>query len=604
MIKLPPNSQWRQSNYSDILGSIYASFGLDLTSNKGKLRLGKRLLLNAATADTAELTSYAVGFRYFNANYWTVAGLSGTGYPFNCATIQGTTPFAKVVNGGGITGLVTTFDSLYSDIEIAFDKLHISNASDGKVYYSADGITWSTLTAGAAGDPVMMTFYGGRMYCTKGKNLIQSWESTPTVVSPSAYPNTTSNTLRLSAADSGTQAVIITFLRSTSSRIWIGTVSKTGGKGYMYAWDGAQASVNESYRLDSAGALACVIKDDIPYILDADGKLLAFNGGTFQEVDRLNRVNGKILFNPFDNDNSRFIHPNGMSLINGKINMLIDGTNWDVASHNGTHEETIPSGIWEYTPETGLYHKHSITHNKASDTVTDYGQARIFGVGGLSEVIVATSPITTDGSFLAGVSYYTSATVTTSGIFYNNALDTVQKAGYLVTPKIFSQNLEDSWNKLVVRFRRFLNSTDKIVVKYRTEDDAFTEATITYASTTTFTVTLASTDRALVVGDEVEIVQGVGAGRVAHITVISGAHAASQTITVDETITGATTQTAKARFQTWKKIASYNSQSDEMQNFPVPEHSAWVQIKVFMIWTGKNEIHDLLLLNKVNRPTE
>ena len=217
---------------------------------------------------------------------------------------------------------------------------------------------------------------------------------------------------------------------------------------------------------------------------------------------------------------------------------------------------------------------------------------------------MADSPKTVDGMFLVGVSYYTTATVTTSGIFYNNDLDTVQNAGYLVTPKIFSQNIEDSWDKLVMRFRRFLNSTDKIVVKYRTEDDAFTEATITYASTTTFTVTLAAADRALVVGDEVEVVQGIGAGRTAHITVISGAHAASQTITVDETITGATTQTAKARFQTWKKIASYNSQSDEMQNFPVPEGSNFVQFKIWMLWTGKNEVHDMFLANKVRKPVE
>ena len=115
---------------------------------------------------------------------------------------------------------------------------------------------------------------------------------------------------------------------------------------------------------------------------------------------------------------------------------------------------------------------------------------------------------------------------------------------------------------------------------------------------------MAAADRALVVGDEVEIVQGVGAGRTAHITVISGAHAASQTITVDETITGATTQTAKARFQTWKKIATYNSQSDEMSNFPVPEGSNWVQFKIWMLWTGKNEIHDALLINKVREPAQ
>lgn len=589
-IKIPPNNRYAQPNNSDNLGSIYSSFNLNLTESIGKLRLGNRLLLNVSTTDVAELTSYAIGFRYFAGAFWTVAGASNVGYPFKATYIDSS--FAKVVNGGSVSGLVTTFDSTTSDIEIAFDQLHISNASDGKVYHSADGLTWTTLTAGGAGDPVMMTYYGNRMYCTKSKNLVQSWDKDFSVSSPSAYPNSTSNTLRLTATDSA-QASAITFLRSSSNRIWIGTASKTGGKGYVYAWDGAQTSVNEAYRLESSGALACVIKDDVPYIVDGNGALLVFNGGTFKEIARLNRLNNKFLFNPFSRTNDRFIHPNGMSIIDGKINMLIDGTNYDATSHTGTQEVTIPSGVWEYDENIGLYHKHSIGLTKSGGTVTDYGQIKIYGVGALSEILTATSPITTDGNFLLGASYYTDNTNTTSGIFYDNVDNDEKKGGYLITPKILSQNIMDSWQKFYIRHKKLLDSSDKLIVKYRTIDTAPTEATITWTTTSKFTTT---TDvSAFVVGDEVEVVQGKGSGKSGHITSISES-SGTYTVILDESFSGVGGST-KARFHNWKKASSVTDQTTQISQFTIGATSSWIQFKVCMFFTGKDEIEDMILIN-------
>lgn len=590
-IKIPAQNKWYQSNNSDILGNLYATKNINLEENKGTIRLGQRLMLNTATEDVAEINSYPVGFRYFNngtANeFYTIAGASNVGYVFKASSIDGA--FAKVTTSGAPAKV----DSTVSDIEIAFGVLYVS--CDGKLYFLSGSNVWDTpVTAGSSGYFTSLCYFPftDQLYCSKNGNLVQEITSTHAVSTGLTLP-------------SGT---IITFIRATSTRLWIGTINQGGGKGVIYEWDGSSASFQNAYRLDSGGALACVIKDDIPYCIDANGDLIFWNGGTFKTLTGINRKKGIQLFNPFYATNQRFIHPNGMSLIGGKIHCLLDLTNYDTASHNGTQEESNPSGIWVYDEDTNsLTHKYSFGLTKEGGTISDYGQFRIFGAGGLSEIITAQAPITTNGTFLAGCSYYTSATVTTSGIFFEDSEDLLQKAGYFVTTKIFSSNITEIWQKIYLRFRRFLASTDKIVVKARNIENVPTEATITYTSTTTFTTPTASFTTAPVVGDEVEILQGVGAGRTAHITVITTS-APNYAITVDETITGATTQTAKARFQTWKKLGSYNAQTDDFIKLPIPTEmlgaSSWIQFKVWVLFTGKNELYDVIISLKPNEKIE
>ena len=212
----------------------------------------------------------------------------------------------------------------------------------------------------------------------------------------------------------------------------------------------------------------------------------------------------------------------------------------------------------------------------------------------------------TNGTLLAGATIFTSATATTVGIFYDDSNDTLQKAGSFVIAKQFSENITETWQKFYLRFRKFLNSTDKIVVKARTEEDEPTEATITYVNTTSFTVLASAFTTNPAVGDEVEILRGVGAGRTAHITAVTGT--TTLTCTVDETITGATTQTATGRFQTWKKLGSYNAQTDDFLKLPIDlslvGSTPWIQFKVWCLWTGKNEIYDTIISSKVNEAIE
>lgn len=134
--------------------------------------------------------------------------------------------------------------------------------------------------------------------------------------------------------------------------------------------------------------------------------------------------------------------------------------------------------------------------------------------------------------------------------------------GYMITPKIYSKDVTNNYDLLTLKFLPFTSDLDKIIIKTRTVDDmrniidlSGTNWSITWTSTTTFTVTAPFDEWALaVVGDEVEILTGAGGGLLAHITAISEA-GGTYTVTLDESypdyVTG---DIGKAVFRNWKKF--------------------------------------------------
>jgi hypothetical protein len=613
MINYPhTNKQWTQLNTGDSVGDIYSSFNIDLTENDGKVRLGKRLVLNTGTVDDSNM-GIPVAFKNFvntggsprtfalaGSNLW--LSLATTGYPSSGV-------FTKVTAGSAPIGAT----SITSDMDILNATLYVSQSVQD-VYYSTDGTNWSSFTpaVGGAGFTHMLCNYAGRMYMTDGGNTIISWNPARTVVTPSAVPNTIPYTLNLNAYPN----LIITFIKAASNKIWIGTIDQYGGKGYIFEWSTVtNTEPDKFYRLESAGALSCVIKDDVPYVMDVNGNLLVWNGGTFKKLAGLYRKNNKMLYKALASVNSRFVHPNGMSLVKGKINIVIDGRNYDNSTDiNTTIEETIPSGVWEYDETKGLYHKHSFGLSKSTDTITDYGQIKTVGVGAIAELNVPSTDSGRNGTFFCGASYYADNSTIKYGIFYDDSNDTLQKAGSLILSKADADDgtpyklgsIQNMFQNVYTLYRKFLNTNDKIVLKYRTSDIEQVEVAITWTSTTTFTVNendiTMATYWTVGTGGEVEILSGIGAGKCSHITNAVQA-GGLWTVTVDETYTGASTQTARARFQTWKKISVMSTTSQAtFDQAAIQELSNWVQIKIHMLFTGKDELEKLIIINENYNP--
>jgi len=574
---IPKDKKWVQVNGSEVMGNLWASFNIDLSDNYGRLRIGQRLIVNTDETDDADI-GVPVAFASINSINYCIAGSkvfkSGANTPNSNFTED------------AISGVPTNLNSLYSDMASFNGYLYVSANSTS--VYKTDGVSWSSFSAGSnTGSPRLFVQYADRMYMTDGNAKIISWSTSDTPATSGAY------TLDLS---SNADTRRITCMRASASRIWIFTTNLSGGKALVYEWDGASTQPTRSYRLESSGAFSCVIKDDIPWIIDANANLLAWNGGTFQYITGFNRENHKLLTGIFSTTNDRFVHPNGMSIVEGNIHILINGSNND---NTGTIEDTIPSGIYEYQKEFGLVHKYSFGLTKSNGTIVDFGQIRISKAGALSELNQPSTSSTRNGTFLAGAQIYTNAGSTRNVISYDDQNSTLQKAGTFITTKIQSSEVTEMWQKLYVGVKKFLNDNDKMIVKYRIEEVDSTQISCTWTSTNSFTTT--SDISAYANNDEITVIQGVGSGKCAHITDLSES-AGTYTVTVDETFTGATSQTFLAKIDKWKKIGSLSNRNASYLECPIGKSANWIQLKIWVTFTGrKEEIETLYLVSAPNQ---
>lgn len=580
-MRIPKNKIWKQDNNSDLYGDIWSSFNLDLTSELGKLKTTRTLALARSVDDGS--TNYvsgiglAVAFRYYNNIYY--AATNGT-------ISKGGASRTSAWGLDTASSKPTAVSSRYSDMEIFNECLYVSLSGTSIAKLSTS--TWSSVspTGIVSSVPHMMCVYANELYITADYAKIVSITTADADSHSLTLTNPTSNS--------------ITFIRPTSNRIWIGTVNRNGGKGHIYAWDGSQASINESYKLESSGAVAAVVKDDVLYVMDNDGRLLAFNGGTFVEIDRLPIKQGEYLKSALFSDpsstyNERWVHPNGMTVRDSSILILINN---EYRGATPTWEENVPSGIWEWTKETGLYHKYSLSYtNDNETTVRDYGQNHISIPGALTYIKSNSTSATDNGSLLAGAQVYTDASTTDNMIFIDDLANEVQKYGYFVTPKIFSDKLDDVWQKIFLRIKK-LTSGDEIVVKYRTEDESPLDIAITTWSGSN-SVRTSTTITGYGAGDEIEFTRGEGSGKCFQILSTSDLGGGVTEIVLDGSFTGIDSS-GKARLQHWKQIGeAFTSTSKDIIEKPLlnVKNSAWVQFKVCIQNTGNSYIYDMTLLN-------
>jgi len=144
-----------------------------------------------------------------------------------------------------------------------------------------------------------------------------------------------------------------------------------------------------------------------------------------------------------------------------------------------------------------------------------------------------------------------------------------ESRGYLVTPRIFSEEITDQFNNFVLKWKPLKYEEDKIIVKYRTSDDNRDIVDlndggwdITWTSSTTFTTTDTNWADA-VAGDEVEVLSLAGAGLLAHISTIAE-NAGTYTVTIDDAFTEYVTgDYSKAIFRNFKKLLTITTSTPE-----------------------------------------
>jgi hypothetical protein len=585
MIHIPNNGKWIQPNTSDRLGSISASKGINLTNNIASLNISPRLLVNTESTTYSSLGLPVAFKQYVDGRWFAVCGTKifnnggGSGGAYNLFT-ENTD-----------SGVPTTCTTEASDM-ILSSSLFVTTASTSIYYYS--GSSWSSFIIpglGSSGRKLMVQ-YAQRTYVVYGnnRNQITSFDESLTYVASVGVDQYSLN------LPSG---FYITFMKAVSDGIWIGTQNNGSGskKCSIFKWDGSQTSPNYEYKQNTVSVLSACVKNDILYVMDSNGALLQFSGGGFIEIARLPVPKGYgLCFTLGTERKNLFISTNGMAVTETGISVLINGR---LTTNNFDTAESIPSGIWEYTKETGFYHKYSPSYTAInSSTVTDYGQKSInFEVGALADAKTThQGGADPKASLVCGMRYYKDGTNSNYGIFVDNHQNTLQKYGYIILPQILSGSFTETWQSVVPRFRKLLASTDSIVVKHRIDRTPPVQISLTWVNTSSFTTT---TDVSGMVGYEVEILNGTGGGKCAHILSVTGS--GTYTVTLDDTFTGVTTGTAVAHVTQWYKDGVYTSQNENYNEFSVSEKSTVVTVKICFQITGDWELYDIMILNQTDK---
>lgn len=386
----------------------------------------------------------------------------------------------------------------------------------------------------------------------------------------------------------------------TSNREWILTDHKYGGQGKIVEWDGSSERYNNIHEAYGVSALSGVDYYGTPIVLNDRGVFLEFSGASFQPMVRSNQQiafpisSGGSLISGSDTSIVVSVAPRGMTV--GEDGLIY--INVDAMPAGVLKNERFTGGIWCLNPMTGqLYNKYAL--GRWGDSV-DYGHQWINTAGGIKWIPTG---LTSRNLLVGGIINTTATAGAQTGIWLLESETTLTPTkGYFITQFIPSSEIQDQWDTIWVKFKRFMTTGSQIIVKARSTRSLTLSnrrpllATITWTSTTTFTLNLTAADDALAVGDEVEVMNGVNAGILAHITTISGNHSALQTITIDETVaTGSSTSIG--RFERWKKCGVLTNTSKYEDVLNISLNGSFVQLKVELRGLANEQELSEMILN-------
>lgn len=205
-------------------------------------------------------------------------------------------------------------------------------------------------------------------------------------------------------------------------------------------------------------------------------------------------------------------------------------------------------------------------------------------------------------------------TVDSAPVSVLNALvPAMSNRGYIITSKFQSENLEDLWQGVAIKYKK-LSPQSSIVVKAKVKDqesliigdmtlynNSYTGPSITWDANGTVFET--SSDLSTVeVGDEVHIFVGAGAGQSAHIESITLAGSTYQ-VTLDEKIRGITSNAKSCvSIDKWVKLGVITANdTDGVKKLLLTKSSPSMEIKLELRGVGV-KVNEILLISKIHKP--
>lgn len=381
---------------------------------------------------------------------------------------------------------------------------------------------------------------------------------------------------------------------TSSNRFWIALQHDYDGKAKIIEWDGFSQAYNNEYDLVGTTPLTGFIVRDIPHFITEKGFFFRYNGGGFQKLDvEFNLGEEQMVFDTGVASNAT-IKTYGAHVDGDTVYLNVGAP---VRIESGTTvtkgARRARSGIWIFNAANfNLYHHRALGERLANST-QNFGNAALSTPGavikatvGADQVLFASAKIFNGGA--------TWATGTQTVIYRDYApVTTALNRGYIITPYLPIEDVSVAWEALFLKFKRFIDSGNRIIVKWRVVEPIKNPDTSnnswfhplqkegTWATTTTFT---SAVPTGVIVGDEVEVMCGDNAGCLFKISALSATPDDSTTITVTIAEASPVSSTDKAffrfdNFKTETAISATDIGSKKVQ-FTAPAHGEFVQLKI------------------------
>ena len=530
------NQIWTPSYIGEYWGDFVRAFRINLYRDRGNIRFNYGLGIHTSNQDNSALIYRVSAFIYFDGYYWAFA-----------KKVLKTEDLWNKFEVDTLANSPTDLND--ADAVIYQDKLIVSRPTDLAMLTSSSGTWDATWWTGTLGQPALqncshpLATMGSAHLFVGDKNNMHDIFGGDTV-----YLN------RYTIPDENAE---IEWIRTTSDFVYIGVNFEGKDKYMVVEFDPISEKSKEIFLDQKAMGF---VWNDVFYLILEDGSLKVRSGSyattpLFEKIAQFPAYYGSKQ--PF-----RLPHRNGIAIYRGRPIFLVKETDDKV---------TGLGGIYVFDKEVGIYHWDTVGNDKS------YGFPILHYAGALY--------VYENNAILASAEVYSTNLNSLKGIFCNWYSEKPEKFSWIELPEITTTELDELWQNIAI-FGRKLWGTDanpKVTVQYRVKKpDAMPySGKGTWNSENSFSYTLYTdaTANDLAVGNTVMIMEGDGAGLIAHITDVD---TENKIITIDKSVSGASGD-LYFYLDGYKKVGTVTLENSyKILSFPQPLISPWLQVRLII----------------------
>lgn len=497
--------------------------------------------------------------------------------------------------------------------------------------------------AGSSGIGVFVIWWDGYLWTSQGSSISRltyatgTWTSGINSLSYSVnHPMCISTANTLCIADkfqvatrttagtfTGSKMVLpsfyeITYMISDNTRVYIGTRNLTGGKSKMFIWDGTSSTYTSEHIFDDPVAVWGVIRDGVLFSISGSGRLKRFNGLGFDDVAGL----------PYSFDKNITLYyshglnigsPSSMCLSDNGIYVSINNAMYNGRSSTSKRAASQADclGIYEYIEGQGLNHKYAINYSSDFSAPVDFGHA---GIGVSYTHAIFSLNRSTSSGFLNMNAYGSKGNDviltgnpngdnTVSSYYVACAPTNGRNIGYMVTKRIYPDSQNETFQKIVIKYRNLYSANSSIKLKYRTKLKnglPINTNVSSWSSNTVYTST-ATEHQYVSAGDEFTLLHGYGAGKITTISSISES-LGTYTVTLTDDIRGSTApDSGYHMIDYWESIpmgtlTGSSSMTGVWEvDIPNKNQGGFIEIKVILDGDEEITIDEIVVITSSNK---